>query len=538
MIPVSRCHLLSAPLAVLVFLLSVSVAEAQLRVVAYNTLDKPFNSTDEAELRTIFNAIANTARNGIAKRPDVIALQEQRTFSFSNGVLDSTGLRIADELNDLFGVTTYEHLRVDVGTDLLMYVYDTATVSLEADQRIFSDGPRPTLRAEFQPVGYDSPDATLQFYNTHMKAGSSGSDQSDRLSEANAIRANADAFGSTVNAVYLGDTNIGSSFEAAYSALRADGNAKAFDPLSLSSWPTPAQSEFLTQSTRTSSFDGGAGGGIDDRFDLQLVTDDLLDGEGLSYIGPTALGLESTEHSYQAFGNDGVSYNQAINNTTVGRSQPASVLNALFQFSDHLPVVADYQLPAVLEVLADTVPSTLELGELFELEVTVRNGADVVAAAGADELDYVLGATGDASGVGGGSTLALDAGTTYQITLDTSSVGMKSGSVIVSSTSQAAVDALQLIPIAYEVVSTAAVPGDFSGDGSVDNDDLNLLLANWGAATPPAPTGWDGDQPIGSSIDNDELNRLLANWGTGTAIPEPASLTLLMLGAGVLRRRR
>ena len=29
-------------------------------------------------------------------------------------------------------------------------------------------------------------------------------------------------------------------------------------------------------------------GGMDDRFDFQLVTGELLDGEGLSYIGPTS----------------------------------------------------------------------------------------------------------------------------------------------------------------------------------------------------------------------------------------------------------
>jgi hypothetical protein len=37
------------------------------------------------------------------------------------------------------------------------------------------------------------------------------------------------------------------------------------------------------------------GGGIDDRFDFQLVTGEFLDGEGLDYLGG----------SYHTFGNDG-----------------------------------------------------------------------------------------------------------------------------------------------------------------------------------------------------------------------------------------
>ncbi|TWT48390.1 right-handed parallel beta-helix repeat-containing protein [Botrimarina hoheduenensis] len=67
---------------------------------------------------------------------------------------------------------------------------------------------------------------------------------------------------------------------------------------------------------------------------------------------------------------------------------------------------------------------------------------------------------------------------------------------------------------AYEA-QTAPVallnPGDFNGDGFVDNSDLNLLLANWGASTvPPAwVNGFD------TFVDNGELNALLANWGFG-----------------------
>lgn len=82
------------------------------------------------------------------------------------------------------------------------------------------------------------------------------------------------------------------------------------------------------------------------------------------------------------------------------------------------------------------------------------------------------------------------------------------------------------------------VPGDFTGDGLVDNSDLNLLLANWGGVSNPLPNGWDGDPPVGGLIDNDELNALLGNWGVGvTAVPEPATLVLTLLGAVAMRRR-
>lgn len=79
------------------------------------------------------------------------------------------------------------------------------------------------------------------------------------------------------------------------------------------------------------------------------------------------------------------------------------------------------------------------------------------------------------------------------------------------------------------------LPGDFNGDGFVDNFDLNLLLANWGAVSIPLPPGWDGVPPIGPLIDNDELNELLANWGAslGGSIPEPAAALVLVVGLAI-----
>ncbi|CAE7364300.1 unnamed protein product, partial [Symbiodinium sp. CCMP2456] len=430
--------------AVLCALLAPVVASAQLRVVTYNTLDKPFDSTDLALARTVFEAIATTPRNGIAKRPDVIGLQEQRTIAA--GV--STASQLADALNDLFGVSSYQ-----------------------ANVNVFTTGPRPTRRLEFQPVGYTSSDATFYNYVSHLKAGSAAADRNLRAEEAERLRNNADALGAGVNIVYSGDFNIYSNNESTYLNLTASGNGEAFDPLALSSWPSAANAQHLTQSTRTTSIgDGGATGGNDDRFDLQLVTSSLLDGEGLSYIGPTSTGMSGLEHSYQAFGNDGVSYNQRINNTFVGRSQPAAVLNALHDFSDHLPVIADYQLPAVLGYALDEIPLTLEQGEEFALGLTVTNDADVVAAVGADELDFSISTSGSITGAFAGVAAALSAGLSYDLSLDTSTLGLRSGMLTISSLSQAAENSLVQVPISFEVIA-AALAGDYNSDGRVDAAD-------------------------------------------------------------------
>lgn len=82
--------------------------------------------------------------------------------------------------------------------------------------------------------------------------------------------------------------------------------------------------------------------------------------------------------------------------------------------------------------------------------------------------------------------------------------------------------------------------GDRDGDGFVGQGDLDTVLGSWGqpvpASTPPDPSG-DG------FVGQDDLDVVLGEWGFGTppssSVPEPATMSLLMLaGAAVLRRTR
>lgn len=490
--------------------------------MTYNTLDKPATQADLDDLALIMDAVAQTSRNGVAKRPDIVALQEQTTFS----LVDSTAARVAETLNGLFGVETYESQMLGFGVDRLAVVYDTSVVALDASSGVGTGGPRPAQRSVFTLDSYPEADP-LYLYNAHFKAGSSSSDRSTRAGEAAALRTNLSGLGPDVNAIALGDFNIGAHSETAFANLTASGSPGFSDPIALGSWPNSGVAEHMTQSTRTSFLaDEGATGGLDDRFDMQLVTQTLLDGEGLSYIGPTSAGLGTAEHSYQAFGNDGVSWNTRINNTLIGRSQSADVINALHDFSDHLPVVADYQLPAVLEVVASAAPATLALGEAFELEVLVRNAADVVAAIGADELDYTLSVTGDLTGAFSGSLAALAEADQLGVGFDTSSLGQKSGVLTVATDSQAAANALFELPIAFEVVPPT-LPGDFNLDGLVDAADYAVWRDGLDA----------GDYDQQDYVDW-QANYGRTSIGSSAATPEPSAGVLLAAGAAVAVGRR
>ena len=81
--------------------------------------------------------------------------------------------------------------------------------------------------------------------------------------------------------------------------------------------------------------------------------------------------------------------------------------------------------------------------------------------------------------------------------------------------------------------------GDANGDGMVDVGDLGILGANYGAAS---GAGWTrGDFTGDGAVDVGDLGVLGAQYGQGVsagAVPEPATLGLLLAGGLAVRRRR
>ncbi len=405
-----------------------SAVSAQIRIVNYNMLDKPTSITN-TDVATVFGAIATDTVNGIARRPDLMILQEQGSGTAAN---------LATILNNTFGVTTYTSLDPSgqPSTDRQAYVYNSATLSLIGSPiAIATSTARPVLRAQFRPAGYTTSAASFYAYGGHWMA----TDPAGRLLQAQAMRTNANALPAGTNVLYAGDFNIDASSEASYQAITTGtGNGLGVDPLNApGTWNNNGSFAYLhTQSTRTTSLpDGGAFGGVDDRFDFQIAGTDLMDGEGMSYIGPTAPGTATTR-SYRSFGNAGNTFNLAIN-SPVNTSKPATVLNALHNLSDHLPVVADYQLPARMQVSLGTAGPAVIVGAAASVDVQVSNTAPATASLGGDELDYTVTPSGAITGNFTGSIRPTTPAATHSLAINTATPGNKSGSVAVTSNSQA-----------------------------------------------------------------------------------------------------
>lgn len=444
-------------------------AQGALRVVTYNTC-----GAIRVGMGTILQAIAGEERSGIVRPADILLVQEQVSVS-------TTTQQLVSLLNGIYGAGVYARGTLDgqtTGAGRPGVVYNTQTVVLLEEVQVnvpSSDGAaRSTIRYKFRPAGYSSPEAEFYIYNSHFKAESDADSQSRRAVEAGQIRANSDALGDGVHLLYVGDLNLYTSAEAAWSILTQAGAGRAFDPAGMvGSWhDNPAFLLVHSQSPVNSERYGGqVTGGMDDRFDFQLTSEEMLDGEGLSYI----------PGSYRVFGNNGT---HLLNGEiTTGEGAAPAVLTALAETSDHLPVAADYQLPAKMTVSVEPIPAEILYNQPVSVAVTIHNTAPVSVSAGADELEYVLTCSGAVSGVGSGTVWAAGSGDVQWVTLTASSIGPQSGQIVVSTSSQGAENPLYVQNVAYTVVPSYTTQTiDYGWEDFTSRYDPNAALGTAGTA--------------------------------------------------------
>lgn len=475
--------------------LSTPAALGQLRIVTYNTntFGTEVGGSNIRRVRPaadiVFQAIGEENVNGIARPADIILLQEQQQPDTTTqdlvtrlnriyapqGITYARGFRVGNSTNgNGMGTPNAGELRQSV-------VYRTDSVQL-INETSFGDlsggtisQPRETLLHQFRPVGYGE-DADLFIFNSHFEAGTGNEDLAGRETEARQIRSFIDNNNlGDRNVIVAGDLNVGSNFESsgvgdfggqsALQILAASGPGRVLDPLFPGTDPVNFRifdggvpntqlgvnlGPFLTQSPRANSEGPLIGGGIDDRFDFILQSEELVDGEGVASIDGTL----------RTFGNNGSTGNRAINdgNTIqingLNSFTTEQVLDALEAASDHLPVITDFQIPAVLEaMLVDTVPTTLTQGEFAEVQVDIFNAADVLVSIGADELEFELGTSGDLFGSASGVDFALGGVFSTLVRLDTSQLGLRQGLISVFSNSPGVPNGQVFLPVSFNVVA-------------------------------------------------------------------------------------
>lgn len=302
-------------------LMCMTLAHAQtydtLRVATYNLLNYPGTTSDSRnpEFRKVLRVID----------PDVLIVQE---------MLSSAGVtEFLDEVLNFGQVGTYANAPFSNGpdTDNALF-YKPSRVSFQS-QVVLVTALRDINGYIMRPVGVASDSLDFRLYSGHLK--SSQGEEAARFAEADIVRNHLNGLGPG-HYIFGGDFNLYTSAEDAYVELigsQADNDGRLYDVINQpGSWHDNASFAAVhTQSPRLSNLgDGGATGGMDDRFDFLLPT----------YGFQTLPSWQVVPGSYTEFGNDGAHFDESINNGS-NSSVPDSIADALHVSSDHIPVFMD-----------------------------------------------------------------------------------------------------------------------------------------------------------------------------------------------------
>ena len=449
-----------------------SAASGQVRVVAYNITGL---AGDQAALKNVIASFHTDDVGGFAAPVGLLLLSEVHT---TNVAALTTLINQAAPAGVTYAPATYTGTSTQdgaSGAEGAWYRTDLLSEVTSGFADMATGGSRNPSRWLFQLKGYTSTAARFYVYGSHLKASTGSTNVSTRLTGVQTIRANCDALGSGVRAIYAGDMNFYTNTESGYAAFVAAGNGQAVDPLGTADWTGAANARKHSQSPRDIQAGGLIGGGLNDRFDMMLPTAQLMDGAGISLIA----------NSYRAVGNDGAHYGVAINagnnNYFAGNTVRSNALAGwLFNAADHIPVLMDLKVPAWNTAVLGTVPTRVVQGAVATAEVRVANDAPGDVVAGIDPLVYTVAGSGVLSGSLGGTAALTPSYTSVNVPIVTSIVGLRTGTATVTSSNEAVQN--PSIPLSVSVQVLRASNPSFSTAVDTDSTPLAITGATVGGA--------------------------------------------------------
>ena len=488
-----RC-VLSRRIAVLAspLLLLPAMASAQLRIASWNI--SFYDGTDRA---SAIQTSVYGSFNGRSMSPDVLLVQEVDSAAAMNTLLSVLNTASGSPGDwaagpyftgpDSQGVMYYRTSKVQLVSAFVIAAGSTST----------SDQPRNTERFDIRPVGYSGAGATLAMYNTHMKAGSTSTDNDRRLIETTRIRSNAE--GADTNSsngvadglpagwqfLLAGDFNMQTSTQTSYVELvgsQANNTGRFFDPINTpGSWNNNSAFRFVhTQ-------DPIGAGGMDDRHDQILLGGGLVDGVGFDYVGNPSLAYSTTtwndpNHSYRSWGNDGSSYNTTLavsGNAMVGPVIAQALIDACSPSggtaAGHLPVFLDLYLPPEISVSTTTINfGSVPVGSTANQVLNVSNGGNTTlfGANGIASLSYSMVASAGFTAPGGSFSDAAGGGVNpHTISMNTSTPGTKTGTITITSNSPD--EPTRVINLTGTVTASNLPPVANAGPDQTVNDSNN-----------------------------------------------------------------
>jgi endonuclease/exonuclease/phosphatase family metal-dependent hydrolase len=339
----------------LLFLLASLAVADTLRIATWNVSAYVNNDTRLSNFQTAIYGV-NPA-NSLSMSPDVFIGQE---FTDAPAITHFLGMlnTAPGSPGDWAAAPFVEMSPLDNLNNA--FFYRTSKVDFLTQRKInatsggTTDQPRDTLRHDIQIKGTTD---IIGIYNTHMKASTGAANDTRRQAEADYIRRNAQgidtngvgsALPSTYHYLVAGDFNMKGSTETPFQTLVQTSyfggtTGRFVDPIAATgSWSTSG-----TTNNRILTNDGALG--LNDRFDMLLLSPSLTDANGTAYVNRSGVlqaptGYSTTtwndpNHSYRVWGNDGTQAFGAAVNTTSNQMTGNTIAQAIVNTgAQHIPV--------------------------------------------------------------------------------------------------------------------------------------------------------------------------------------------------------
>jgi len=271
-------------------------------------------------------------------KPDIFTVCELESEAASNVILNECLNH--DDINS-YSAATF-HLNESGYYDDLnqMLYYNHRKLALESQTYLETsvrDINRYTLKLLTDNAD-DSP-VYIEVYVAHFKSSTGDDNEEVREEMASVFTGDLENIPAGHYVIFAGDLNLYDSDEPAYVELLDETNAVVMvDPIDTPGyWHGNADfSSIHTQSTHEYGDDLFVGGGVDDRFDFILISENIKSeaDEVLTYVND----------SYKAYGNNGTCFDKAITSADCdGGIYDTELRSHLYNMSDHLPVVMELE---------------------------------------------------------------------------------------------------------------------------------------------------------------------------------------------------
>ncbi len=273
-------------------------------------------------------------------RPDLFMICELATENGADLILNTSLQNQSDKFARALFVADTTNLADPLQT---MVFYNTRKLTLVNQQKI------PTVYRDINQYSFQlnvtsNDPIHLEVYVAHLKSSTGPANRQIRLEMVQEVTKSLKKLTQpNTYVLFAGDFNFYNSSEPAYQEILNPSNAiLMIDPLNApGNWQNnPVFSYLHTQSTRVSNVgfgsgaNAGAGGGLDDRFDFIMMSENFQNSTRLSYVN----------ESYKAYGNNGDCLKKDVKDPNCTGIYSQTLRNNLFNMSDHLPVVMQFKI--------------------------------------------------------------------------------------------------------------------------------------------------------------------------------------------------